>query len=67
MVIPSKKNPEIEKFLEETSPKGRRKSIENDTCSWCGGDASTFRDALSEKEYTLSGFCQKCQDETFER
>jgi hypothetical protein len=25
----------------------------------------SFRGALSEKEYAISGFCQKCQDETF--
>ena len=25
----------------------------------------SFRDALSRKEFTISGMCQKCQDETF--
>ena len=24
-----------------------------------------FRDALSKKEYTISGMCQKCQDKVF--
>ena len=24
-----------------------------------------FRDRLSEKEYTISGMCQSCQDSTF--
>jgi len=67
MAKPVKRNPEIEKLLEKVSPHPYRKSIETNTCTWCGGDASTFRDELSEKEYTLSGFCQECQDETFGR
>jgi len=25
----------------------------------------TFRDALSRKEYGISGLCQKCQDDVF--
>ena len=25
----------------------------------------SFRDALSKKEYQISGLCQTCQDETF--
>jgi hypothetical protein len=28
-------------------------------------DASTFRDALSAKEYTITGMCQGCQDSFF--
>ena len=31
----------------------------------CGGDANHFRDALSRKEYTISGLCQECQDDIF--
>jgi hypothetical protein len=34
-------------------------------CPVCGGDAIEFRDALSVKENSMSGLCQKCQDETF--
>lgn len=26
-----------------------------------------FKDTLSEKEYRISGLCQKCQDKMFER
>jgi len=44
---------------------GRRKAISADKCSWCGGDASTFKDSISQKEYRISGFCQVCQDKTF--
>jgi hypothetical protein len=35
------------------------------TCVICGGDATSFRDAVSAREYEISGMCQKCQDETF--
>lgn len=34
-------------------------------CTWCGNPVTAFRDKLSEKEYDISGFCQKCQDDTF--
>ena len=36
-------------------------------CVCCGQPANKFRDTLSTKEYTISGFCQKCQDKTFGR
>lgn len=36
-------------------------------CPFCGCDTTNmkFRDKLSEKEYKISGLCQKCQDKTF--
>jgi hypothetical protein len=34
-------------------------------CTTCRGDASQFRDALSQKEHGISGMCQTCQDEVF--
>jgi hypothetical protein len=38
-------------------------------CSWCRKqfDLNTeFKDKLSRDEYKISGFCQSCQDKTFE-
>jgi hypothetical protein len=35
------------------------------TCVMCGESAGTFRDARSEREYDISGLCQKCQDKVF--
>ena len=35
-------------------------------CSLCGNESLKFKDRLSEKEYMISGMCQKCQDLTFE-
>ncbi len=34
-------------------------------CVFCEKPAIEFRDKLSEREYTISGMCQDCQDETF--
>uniref|UniRef100_A0A6H1ZDN1 Uncharacterized protein n=1 Tax=viral metagenome TaxID=1070528 RepID=A0A6H1ZDN1_9ZZZZ len=62
---PSEKSIQIEEFLDNILPNPRRKSIIEGTCSWCGKSVNGFRDRLSEKEYTISGFCQECQDKTF--
>ena len=34
-------------------------------CPCCGGPCDHFRDALSKKEYQISGMCQECQDKVF--
>ena len=67
MAEPTKKNPELEKLIDAFNPSGRKRidSIKADICSWCGKPVSQFRDALSVKEYSISGFCQECQDKTF--
>jgi hypothetical protein len=64
---PSEKAPEMEALLETMT--GRTTAIRGDRCVpepiGCGGPATEFRDALSRKEYTISGLCQKCQDDIF--
>lgn len=67
MAEPTKKAPGIERLIDATNPSGRKRvgSIRQDICSWCGRPATEFRDDLSRKEYTISGFCQSCQDKTF--
>ena len=44
---------------------GRTARIEADECTTCGGPADAFRNARSEREYTISGMCQDCQDSVF--
>ena len=44
----------------------RTQALSEGTCVSCEGDATSFRDAISEKEYGISGFCQSCQDDIFE-
>ncbi len=67
MTEPTKKHPEMEKLIDSVNPSGRKRvdSIKQDTCSWCGEPATEFNDELSRREYTISGFCQSCQDKTF--
>ena len=67
MAEPTHKSPEMEKLIDAFNLSGRKRvdSIRQDICTWCGGSAAQFRDSLSRKEYTISGFCQECQDKTF--
>ena len=67
MAVPTEKHHDIENLINALNPTGHnhKKSITNNTCSWCGKPATNFRDTLSAKEYTISGFCQSCQDKTF--
>ena len=46
--------------------KTRSKALANDTCVICGAEAVNFKDEISRKEFSISGMCQKCQDETFQ-
>lgn len=34
-------------------------------CVMCGKPATQFRDAISQREYKISGLCQQCQDKVF--
>ena len=64
---PSEKHPQLEKFLEANF--GRTSAITHDVCIpapiGCGKSVEGFRDALSKREYSISGLCQNCQDEIF--
>ena len=48
----------MEKFVERAAAK---------KCPFCGQDVdeTSFRDALSLKEFNISGLCQGCQDDFF--
>ena len=62
---PSEKSPGIEAFISEVFGVNRKVSIENNVCTLCNEDALHFSDDLSKKEFTISGMCQKCQDDFF--
>ena len=64
MATPTDKAPAIDSLLEKLFP-GRMESIRDDVCVMCKGPASEFEDALSRKEFSISGMCQKCQDKVF--
>lgn len=69
MAKPSSKSAQVEAALERISMslygRSRLDCIRNNTCVMCGSAAKEFRDELSRKEFSISGMCQKCQDETF--
>lgn len=58
----TEKSPGMEASLEKIFGKNRVATIEGNHCMCCNGPAEDFRDALSAKEYSISGLCQKCQD-----
>jgi len=64
-IEPIPKPSQIEALLTLISGKDRCKTIRANKCTMCDGDANTFRDELSRKEYAISGMCQKCQDKVF--
>ena len=53
--------------MAKTKGTGMKRSVAQKVqkCSKCGGDATKFKDALSRKEYTLTAWCQSCQDDFF--
>ena len=55
----------IEQMLTNLTGVSRKGAVAEASCVTCKGEASSFRDALSKKEYTISGMCQPCQDEVF--
>jgi hypothetical protein len=66
MAAPSEKSSIIEQLLTEiNSGKSRRAYIHANKCVRCEGDASYFMNEVSRKEFTISGWCQHCQDEMF--
>ena len=58
---------EVSTSMAKTSGKGMARSdaLAQDKCARCGGDASDFRDDASKREYSLTAWCQKCQDAFF--
>jgi len=44
---------------------GTKESIAKGECPLCKTKIGKFRNEISEKEYKISGMCQKCQDDVF--
>ena len=63
--MPTKKSPQIESLLTNLAGISRQDAAKQAICTWCKKPITEFKDRLSYKEYTISGFCQSCQDETF--
>lgn len=61
----TEKSKPIEDLLTYLSGISRKEAMNKKICTWCKQPVGDFKDKLSLKEYTISGFCQSCQDETF--
>lgn len=63
------RSPELQKFVDGLLESNGKPSMEQSrkakVCSWCQKPIDGFRDALSYKEYRISGMCQVCQDAVF--
>jgi len=62
---PTSKSPAIDLFISGLVGKSREIQIASNLCMTCNGNASSFRDELSIREYSISGMCQMCQDQIF--
>jgi len=68
---PTKKNPQIDALLSSIifNGKDRVTCIQEGICVTCDDahdiKATSFRDDISKKEYSISGMCQSCQDDVF--
>ena len=61
------KHPQIDEMLSKLTGlgKNRYQVVKEGLCMTCEGQATSFRDALSEDEYRISAMCQDCQDRVF--
>ena len=65
---PTLKNSSIEEFLTALTGVSRPQAVRGGICTSCKATKiteDTFRDAISRKEFTISGLCQSCQDDVF--
>ncbi len=60
------KPPDLNKPVFKMFPE-QSENIKKGKCSVCGTEINEkdFKDSLSKKEYSISGMCQKCQDDIF--
>ena len=65
----TERHPILEQMLEKVFPEERER-VKAGKCPFCGKEIdpdTEFRDEKSRKEFDISGMCQKCQDELFQR
>ena len=65
---PTNKSTPIESMLSSVFGVDRVKTISEGYCVSCDTEdikATSFRDDISKKEYSISAMCQSCQDDIF--
>ena len=66
MAVPTNKSAEVEEVLTKlNSGRNRRAYIRANKCVKCGVSALYFDGERSRIEYSISGWCQNCQNEIF--
>jgi len=55
----------LDKFTKDSFGKSQSECQKETICVFCHEKITGFRNKISEKEYKISGLCQKCQDEVF--
>lgn len=64
-MIPTEKAPEIDSFITRIFGIDRTECIKSGRCVMCSRLVTGFNDALSQREYQISGMCQACQDRIY--
>lgn len=61
------RHPDLQAFFDKMLPQPQAKSKAEGVCSKCLTpiQPDEFKDEISRKEFAISGWCQKCQDEIF--
>jgi len=65
MAEPIKRARPLSKFLESVFGASPEESIKKNKCVRCKKDAEKFDNTISAKEYTITGYCQECQNWVF--
>jgi len=62
--VPMSDKPKLNEMVKNFFPEAQA-AVDKGNCPTCGKPVGEFKDRLSEKEYQISGMCQKCQDSFF--
>lgn len=63
--IPTPKSQAIDDMLTAMNGISRAEALKQHLCVSCRATVGDFTNQLSEREYTISGMCQACQDAMF--
>lgn len=62
---PTPKAKAIDDLITRVTGVDRKEVITENKCATCKTPNLQFRNQISQKEYTISGMCQNCQDDIF--
>jgi hypothetical protein len=57
--------PLVDELAMQAFGRTRTEADTKDVCVSCGERAGTFKNEVSRKEWEITRFCQKCQDDMF--